>query len=83
MTATFALATCKVTIKKKQEIFFFYPNLPSAIRTVPHGQGIPVPVPPEILEDTPVDSDKEDTDSDQDFHCDPCSTEPQLFLRVS
>jgi hypothetical protein len=41
-----------------------YPNLPSAIRPVPHGPGIPVPVPPEILEDTPVDSDKEDTDSD-------------------
>jgi hypothetical protein len=38
----------------------FYPNLPSAIRPVPHGPGIPVPVPPEILGDTPVDSDKED-----------------------
>jgi hypothetical protein len=36
-------------------------------------------VPPEILEDTPVDSDKEDTDSDQGFQCDPCSREPQLF----
>jgi hypothetical protein len=55
----------------------FYPNLPSAIHPVPHGPGIPVP--PEILEDTHVDSDKEDTDSDQDFQCDPCSTEPKLF----
>jgi hypothetical protein len=36
-------------------------------------------VAPEILEDTPVDSDKEDTDSDQDFKCYPCSTEPELF----
>jgi hypothetical protein len=33
-----------------------------------------VPVPPEILEGTSVDSDKEDTDSDQDFQCDPRST---------
>jgi hypothetical protein len=40
---------------------------------------MPVPVPPEILGDTPVDSDKEDTDSDQDFQCDPRSREPQLF----
>jgi hypothetical protein len=44
--------------KNRKEIF--YPNLPSAIRPVPHGPGIPVPVPPEILKDTPVDSDKED-----------------------
>jgi hypothetical protein len=36
-------------------------------------------VPPDILEDTPVDSDKEETDSDQDFQCDPCSTAPQCF----
>jgi hypothetical protein len=63
--------------KNRKEIF--YPNLPSAIRPVPHGSGIPVPVPPEILQDTPVDSDKEDTDSDQDFQCYPCSTELQLF----
>jgi hypothetical protein len=40
-----------------------------------------VPVPPEILEHTPVDLHKEDTDSDQDFQCDPCSTEPQLFCQ--
>jgi hypothetical protein len=61
----------------------FYRNLPSAIRPVPHGPRIPVPVPPEILEDTPADSDKEGTDSDQDFQCDPCSTEPQRFFKVS
>jgi hypothetical protein len=78
MTATISLATCKGTIKKNRKEIF-YPNLPSAIRPVPHGRGIPVPVPPEILEYTPVDSDKEDTDSDQDFQCDPRSTEPELF----
>jgi hypothetical protein len=61
----------------------FYPNLPSAVRPVPHGPGIPMPVPPEISEDTPVDSDKENTGSDQGFQCDPCSTEPQIFLNVS
>jgi hypothetical protein len=38
-----------------------------------------VPVPPEILEDTPVDSDKEDSDLDQEFQYDLCSTETQLF----
>jgi hypothetical protein len=36
-------------------------------------------VPPEILEDTPVDSDKEDADNDQEFQCYPCSTEPLFF----
>jgi hypothetical protein len=77
--STFALATCKGTITKKNMKEILYPNLPSAIHPVPHGPGIPVPVPPEILEDTAVDSDKEDTDSDQDFQCDPCSTETQLF----
>jgi hypothetical protein len=65
--------------KSRKDIF--YPNFPSAIRPVPHGPGIPVPVPPEILENTPVDSDKEDTDSDQDFQCDPCRTEPELFAQ--
>jgi hypothetical protein len=35
--------------------------------------------PPEILEDTPVDSDKDDTDSDQVSQYDPCSTELELF----
>jgi hypothetical protein len=78
MTATFALATCKGTIKKNRKELF-YPNLPSAICPVPHGPGIPVPVPIYILEDTPVDSDKEDTGRDQDFQCDPCSTEIQFF----
>jgi hypothetical protein len=63
--------------KKRKEIF--YPNLPSAIRPVPHGPRILMPVPPEISEDAPVDLDKEDTDSDQDFQCDPCGTEHQLF----
>jgi hypothetical protein len=60
MTATCGLATCKGTIQKNRKDIF-YPNLPSAIHPVPHGPGIPVPVPPEILEDTPVDLDKEDT----------------------
>jgi hypothetical protein len=79
MTAAFDLATFNGTIQKRGKIF--YPNLPSAIRPVPHGPGILVPVPPEILENTPVVLDKEDTDSDQDFQCDPCSTEPQLFAQ--
>jgi hypothetical protein len=77
---------CSCNVKgynKKKGKDIFYPNLPSAIRPVPHGPGIPVPVPPDILEDTPVDSDKDDADSDQDFQCDPSSTEPQLFLKVS
>jgi hypothetical protein len=50
---------------------FFYPNLPSAIRPVPHGTGIPVPVPSNFLEDTPVRSDKEDTKLKEDIFVGP------------
>jgi hypothetical protein len=71
------LKSARVQLKTGK--IFFTRTPPSAIRPVPHGPGIPVPVPPEILQDTPVDSDKEDIDSDQDLQCDPCSTEPQLL----
>jgi hypothetical protein len=66
------LQRARVQLKKQERAFI--PNLP-----VPHGPGIPVPLSPEILEDIPVDSDKEDTDSDQDFQCDTCSTEPEVL----
>ena len=35
--------------KNKQKII--YPNLPSAIRAIPHGPGIPIPQPPELVHD--------------------------------
>jgi hypothetical protein len=34
---------------KKKKWTLCYPNIPSAMRPVPHGEGLPVPEPPEIV----------------------------------
>jgi hypothetical protein len=42
---------------KKKKWTLCYPNLPSAMRPVPHGEGHPVPEPPEIVT---LESEKEE-----------------------
>lgn len=60
------------SLKNKKEIF--YPNLESALRPVPHGPDIPIPLPPERLDDVPAPSGSESGDnSDDDFQVDDCS----------
>jgi hypothetical protein len=44
---------------KKKKWNLCYPNLPSAVRPVPHGEGRPVPEPPEIVR---LESEKEEDD---------------------
>lgn len=64
-------------LKNRKEIF--YPNLPSAIRPVPHGPDVPVPSVPDSLQNISL-SDKSDEDidfSDEEFTV-PC-IEPQQF----
>ena len=34
-------------LTKKKKLFVQYPNIPSAIRPVPHGEGLPIPKAPE------------------------------------
>jgi hypothetical protein len=44
---------------KKKKWILRYPNIPSAMRLVPHGEGCPVPEPPEIVT---LESEKEEDD---------------------
>ena len=61
-----------------------YPNLPSAIRPVPHGPGIPIPLPPRYLE-TVGDSVSEESLSDSQMTECPeyeCDQQPKLFTQA-
>jgi hypothetical protein len=74
--------TCNIqgyNLKNKKEIV--YPNLPSAMRPLPHGPDIPMPQPPQTLE-TPKDSASESVDSNDDFHFNMASNRPQLFMQT-
>ncbi|GBN94854.1 hypothetical protein AVEN_111189-1 [Araneus ventricosus] len=55
-----------------------YRNIPSAMRSVLHGSGIPIPKPPEKLKDISSDSEEEDDSSDDDFNA-TGSNDPQIF----
>jgi hypothetical protein len=71
--------TCNIqgyNLKNKKEIV--YPNLPSAMRPLPHGPDIPMPQSPQTLE-TPKDSASKSEDSEDDFQFDTASDRPQLF----
>ena len=69
-----------LSLKSKHSIQ--YPNLPSALRPIPHGQDLPIPIPPEVysVDDDVIDKDDaymEDI-SDPDFQPTP-STAPHLI----
>jgi hypothetical protein len=58
-----------------------YPNIPSAVRPVPHGEGISVPEPPKEFT---IDSDDEDGgESNAGSPEPPASTEPHVSHRRS
>ncbi|KRY96484.1 hypothetical protein T11_9672, partial [Trichinella zimbabwensis] len=64
----------------KNRKYISYPNLPSAIRPVPHGPDVPIPSPPDSM-DTIVLSDEgsgRETITDSDFEMEHENT-PQLF----
>ena len=61
----------------KNKKIIVYPNLSSAIRPIPHGPGIPIPQPPESLQDIVVptymssdDDPHESSERDPTFDCD-------------
>lgn len=57
-----------------------YPNLHSALRPVPHGEGIPVPIPPDSLQALcTTSSDSEFDEPDIGSECEFESSKPQLF----
>ena len=63
-------------ITKKKKWTIVYPNIPSALRPVPHGEGISVPEPPKEFT---IDSDEEDEgESTSGSPEPPVSTEPHV-----
>jgi len=64
-------------ITKKKKWTIVYPNIPSALRPVPHGEGISVPEPPKEFT---IDSDNEDEGELTSGSPEPpASTEPHVF----
>jgi hypothetical protein len=62
---------------KKKEWSIVYPNIPPALRSVPHGEGISVPEPPKEFT---IDSDDEDESKSNSGPSEPsASTEPHVF----
>jgi len=63
-------------ITKKKKWTIVYPNIPSALRPVPHGEGISVPEPPKEFI---IDSDDEDEGESTSGSPEPlASTEPHV-----
>ena len=66
-------------MKNKKQIF--YPNIPSASRSVPHGPGIPVPSPPDTIENISYSDSEFEIDEVYEV-CDSTSDEPKLFTQA-
>lgn len=82
MIAIFVWLIFPVIIKKNKSNII-YPNLPSAIRPIPHDPELPVPIPSKAYEtilnhDTSIDSDGNSSNNDEDFQLDTTDA-PQLF----
>ena len=69
-----------LSLKSKHSIQ--YPNLPSALRPIPHGQDLPIPTPPEVysVDDDVIDKNDAymEDNSDPDFQP-TSSTAPHLI----
>jgi hypothetical protein len=66
---------------KKKKCTVSYPNIPSAILPVPHGDGLPIPKPPASFEVHDDDEDEEEScetsgSSDEDFEPNEACSEP-------
>ena len=66
-------------IKKKNKNKIQYPDIPSAIRPVPHSDDLPIPTPPLQLED--LSESESDADSDSDDVYKAAESEPKLFAQ--
>lgn len=76
-------------ITRKKKWIVAYPNIPSALRPVPHGEGLPVPEPPKEFS---IDSDEEEgkptfgspdyeESSDDQYVCDGASSTPHILTQ--
>jgi hypothetical protein len=77
-------------ITKKRKKTIAYPNIPSALRPVPHGEGLPVPDPPKEFSidssddeggETPSCSPQASTSYDEPFVCHGGSSAPHLLTQ--
>jgi hypothetical protein len=66
-------------INKKNKNKIQYPDIPSAIRPVPHSDDLPIPTPPLQLED--LSESESDADSDSDDVYKAAESEPKLFAQ--
>ena len=66
-------------INKKNKNKIQYPDIPSAIRPVPHSDDLPIPTPPLQLED--LSESESDADSDSDDVYKAAKSEPKLFAQ--
>ncbi|KAI6656236.1 hypothetical protein LOD99_1569 [Oopsacas minuta] len=57
-----------------------YPDVPSAIRPVPHSEDLPVPVPSEILD---ISSDNDSSGDSDEYILPPDDNSPQLLIKPS
>ncbi|KAG7165677.1 Cubilin-like 4, partial [Homarus americanus] len=75
-------------INRKNKHHVKYPDVPSAIKPVPHGPGIPIPTPPEnyrdmILDDDhDIDEDIEETDASSTYLPTASAKEPIPFSQA-
>ena len=67
-----------MSMKKKSTLV--YPNIPSAIRPVPHGDGLPVPEPPDNLA---MYSDDEDSVSSNSERQQPSASRDAEYLPIT
>jgi len=77
----FVYISVLVGINRKNKQHVKYPDVPSAIKPVPHGPGIPIPTPPHTCSDTLSSSDEEMDDADVSATYEPTATtsQPKLF----
>jgi len=65
----------------KNKKVIVYPDCTSADRPVEHGPELPVPEPPQFIDEV-LQSSPEIYESDDEFQCSPDNTKPQLFTQA-
>lgn len=68
---------------KKNKHNIEYPNLPSAMRPVPHGDEVEIPVPPAILDETSTYSDSSSSEDDIDANYDASDSKTPMLMSQS
>lgn len=74
--------SCKIQgYNKKNQKGIVYPNVPSAIKPVPHGIDVPIPTPPDNLDSADTSSEEKSSEEDDEFVPTSSGNEPQPFTQ--